>query len=57
MDINDLRGVVTAITMLAFIGLWILVWSKHRKADYDESARLPLEEDDHPISENAREKL
>ena len=55
MDINDFRGIITAITMLAFVVLCFLAWSRHRKADYDESAQLPLE-DDHYISENAREK-
>lgn len=55
MDINDFRGIVTAITLLAFLGLWIFAWSRHRKVDYDESAQLPLE-DDQFITDNAREK-
>ena len=55
MDVNDFRGIITAITLLAFIGLWVLAWSRHRKADYDKSAQLPLEED-HYITENTREK-
>lgn len=45
MDINDFRGIVTAVTMLAFIGLTLFAWHRHRKADYDASAQLPLEED------------
>ena len=56
MDINDFRGIITAVTLLAFVCLWVLAWSRHRKADYDASAQLPLE-DDHYITDNAREKL
>ena len=55
MDINDFRGILTAITMFAFLGLWAFVWNGRRKADYDRSARLPLEED-HYITDNEREK-
>jgi len=58
MDINDFRGLVTVITMLAFIGLTFFAWHRHRKADYDASAQLPLEEDHYitqEITDNTRE--
>ena len=45
MDINEFRGLITAITFIAFIGVWIWAWSSRRKADFDASAQLPLEED------------
>ncbi len=45
MDINDFRGVLTAIIFIAFIGIWVFAWSSRRKADYDAQAALPLEED------------
>jgi cytochrome c oxidase cbb3-type subunit 4 len=45
MDINDLRGLTTAILLFSFIGLCIWAWSSRRKADFDASAALPLEED------------
>ena len=54
MDINDFRGIVTAVTLLAFVGVWILAWSRHRKADYEASAELPLEEDQY-ITDKSRE--
>ena len=38
------RGALTAILCAAFIALWFWAWSKHRKADFDDAARLPLEE-------------
>jgi len=45
MDINDLRGLLTAVLLISFIGLWIWAWSSRRKADFEASAALPLEED------------
>ncbi len=45
MDINDFRGLLTALTFAAFIGVWIWAWSKKRTTDFEESADLPLEED------------
>ncbi len=45
MDINDFRGILTAIIFIAFIGIWAFAWSSRRKADYDAQAALPLEED------------
>jgi cbb3-type cytochrome oxidase subunit 3 len=51
MDINDFRGFITAFTMLAFIGFSIFAWRRYRHAEFDESARRPLE-DDHYISED-----
>ena len=50
MDINDLRGIVTAITMLAFVALSLFAWRRYRAAEFEESARRPLE-DDHYITE------
>ncbi len=54
MDIDDFRGIITAITMLAFLGLWVWAWSSRRKADFEASAALPLEEDK-TITDKTRE--
>ena len=43
MDINDLRGFITALTMLAFIGFSIFAWRRYRHAEFDESASVGLE--------------
>ena len=56
MDINDFRGILTAVIFFAFIGIWVWAWSSRRKADFDESAALPLEEDNE-ISNNERENI
>jgi cytochrome c oxidase cbb3-type subunit 4 len=45
MDINDLRGLLTALLLLAFVGLCFWAWSGRRKADFEASALLPLEDD------------
>ncbi|NIV17888.1 MAG: CcoQ/FixQ family Cbb3-type cytochrome c oxidase assembly chaperone [Woeseiaceae bacterium] len=45
MDINDFRGLITGVLLVSFLGLWAWAWSSRRKADFDASAQLPLEED------------
>ena len=54
MDINDLRGFLTVVLLLSFIGLWVWAWSSRRKDDFDASASLPLEED-HYITNSGQE--
>ena len=51
MDINDLRGIITALTMLAFVAFSVFAWRRYRQAEFDESARRPLE-DDHYITQD-----
>lgn len=40
-----LRGVVAAVLLVAFIGLWLWAYSARRRAMFDNAARLPLEDD------------
>lgn len=56
MEINDLRGLLTAVLLFAFIGLCIWAWSSRRKADFEASAALPLEEDQTMIN-NEQENI
>ena len=56
MDINDVRGILTAIIFFAFIGIWVWAWSSRRKRDFEASAALPLEEDQTLIT-NERENI
>jgi cytochrome c oxidase cbb3-type subunit 4 len=44
MDIGTIRGLVTLLLMLAFIGLVVWAYSKRRKADFDEMAQMPFRE-------------
>jgi len=46
MDINDLRSILAVLIMLVFFGIAAWAYSDRRKADFDEAARLPLEDDD-----------
>jgi cytochrome c oxidase cbb3-type subunit IV len=42
MDINDMRSIVTVISLVTFVGILVWAWSKKNKADFDEAARLPF---------------
>ncbi len=53
MDINDLRGIITAVTMLAFVAFTVFAWRRYRHADFEESARRPLEDDQYITEEIA----
>lgn len=55
MDINDFRGLLTALTMFAFLGVCAWAYSSKRKRDFETIADLPLEED-LPVSNGAEEK-
>jgi cytochrome c oxidase cbb3-type subunit 4 len=44
MDVNDLRAVVTVISLVLFLALVGWAWSRSRKAAFDEAARLPFED-------------
>ncbi len=50
MDIGTVRGLITVALLIAFIALVLWAYSKRRKADFDELARMPLE-DDSPVRE------
>ena len=41
---GQLIGVVTLVLMLVFIGIWAWAWLPHHQREFDELARLPLED-------------
>ncbi|MBP6215759.1 MAG: cbb3-type cytochrome c oxidase subunit 3 [Luteimonas sp.] len=41
-----ISGIVTAILLVCFIGGWIWAWSPKRKRDFEDAARLPLEDEE-----------
>ena len=45
MDLNDLRGIVTVVSLLTFVGIVAWAWSKRNQASFEEAARLPLQAD------------
>ena len=45
MDLNDLRIIVTLVSMFTFIGIVVWAWSSRNRARFDEAALLPFAED------------
>lgn len=45
MDINDLRSIVTVVSLLAFVGIVVWAWSKRNRSNFDEAAQLPFKDD------------
>lgn len=37
-------GIVTVLLLVLFVAAWAWAWSPRRKRDFDEAARLPLDE-------------
>ena len=46
MDAGFLHGLWTALLLVTFAAIVAWAWSGRRKRDFDEAARLPLEEDE-----------
>ena len=47
MSFGTLSGIVTAVLIVVFVGVWIWAYSKRRKSSFDAAARLPLEDEEH----------
>ncbi|AOW13684.1 cytochrome oxidase [Hydrogenophaga crassostreae] len=45
MDINDLRSAVTVVSLLTFLGIVAWAWSRSKKADFEEAAQLPFQDE------------
>ena len=45
MDINDLRSIVTVVSMLTFLGIVAWAWSRRNRERFDEAARLPFQDE------------
>jgi len=56
MDLNIIRSAVTEILFLLFILLCVSVWSRRRRAEFEEAARLPFEENELAESTNSRKE-
>lgn len=46
MTAGDWRGLFTIVMLVLFIAICRWAWSKKRKSDFDEAAKLPLETDE-----------
>jgi cytochrome c oxidase cbb3-type subunit 4 len=45
MDINDVRSLLTVLTLAAFIAIVVWAWSGSRRKEFDEAARMALDDD------------
>jgi len=45
MDLNDLRSIVTVVSLLTFLGIVAWAWSRRNQDRFDEAARLPFEDE------------
>ena len=45
MDINDLRSIVTVVSLITFLGIVVWAWSRRNQAGFDEAARLPFQDE------------
>lgn len=43
MDINMFRGILTIVLLVLFIGLCFTVFSKKRKKQYEDAAKMALD--------------
>ena len=48
MEMGLVRGVITVVLLVLFIGLCAFSFSKRRRAEYDAAAQLPLMDDERP---------
>jgi len=56
MDAGILHGLWTAAMIAVFGAIVFWAWSGRRKRDFDEAARLPLDEDADDAPEPRRER-
>ena len=45
MDINDLRSIMTVISLVTFLGIVWWAYSRKNRSRFDEAANLPFAED------------
>jgi cytochrome c oxidase cbb3-type subunit 4 len=45
MDINDLRSIVTVVSLVTFLGIVRWAWSKRNQSGFDEAAQLPFKDE------------
>ncbi len=46
MDLGTVHGIMTAILVVAFIGIVVWAWSGHKKQDFEEAARLAVDDEE-----------
>ncbi len=54
MDINDLRSLVTVVSLLTFVGIVAWAYSRRNRASFDEAARLPFADENGAAGEEGK---
>ncbi len=54
MDWGTVSGIITAVLLIVFLGIVFWAYSRKRRGDFDEAARLPLDDEDQPGDHNDR---
>jgi cytochrome c oxidase cbb3-type subunit IV len=49
MDVNDLRSLVTVVSLVLFIGIVRWAWARSNQGAFAEAANLPFEESAAPL--------
>lgn len=47
MSATLIHEILTALLLVVFIGIVVWAWSKRRRRDFQEAARIPLEDNEH----------
>jgi cytochrome c oxidase cbb3-type subunit 4 len=45
MDINVMRSAVTVVSLLIFLGIVAWAWSKRNRAEFEDAANLPFQDE------------
>jgi len=45
MDINDLRSIVTVVSLITFLGIVVWAWSRRNQGSFQEAAQLPFQDE------------
>jgi len=48
MDMGLVRGLITFLVLILFLGIWAWSFSRHRDAEFDAASQLPLGDDSRP---------
>jgi len=56
VDAASLHSWWTVALLVIFVGIVIWAWSGSRKSEFDQAARIPLEDDDDPAGAPSEEK-
>lgn len=51
MDINVVRSIVTVVSFVLFVAILVQVLKRSRRAEYEQAALQPFQDDDRPAQQ------